>query len=131
MTSPIKNHYPVIITSHVKECKTFYESYFQFHAVFEEEWYIQLINDVGVELGFMLPNLKNQPAFLQDPFCGKGMIITLEVENCAQEYERLQKEDIKILLEYTEESWGQKHFIIADPAGLLLDVVGKTNPEDY
>jgi len=116
--------YPVVITPKLEECRNFYAKYFGFEIVFEADWYIQLKHPNGIELGFMKPNLANQPAFLHDGYNGKGVIITYDVENVGTEYEKAQeREGIKIVFPYTEEEWGQKHFILEDPAGMFVDIV--------
>ncbi len=119
----ITKQYPVIITEKIIECKNFYEKHFGFKSVFEEDWYIQIINDKGIEFGFMKPNLDNQPNFLHQDFSGKGLLITIEVEGAKSLFDKLKESSVDILLKYTEESWGQKHFIIKDPSELIVDIV--------
>ena len=71
----------MVITKEIGKCKVFYERYFEFDVIFESDWYIQLKNSSGVELGFMMPNLDNQPEFLHKSYNGKGVVITFEVGN--------------------------------------------------
>ena len=46
------------------------------------------------------------------------------MEDLLTKFNRL-KQTVKetTILEYTEEEWGQKHFIFTDPAGTFVDVV--------
>jgi len=123
-TIDITVQYPVIITPKIEECRDFYIGHFSFDVVFEADWYIQLKHANGIELGFMRPDLSNQPAFLHDAYNGKGIIVTYDVEDAKEEYEKAQKiEGITIVYHYTEEEWGQKHFILKDPAGVFVDIV--------
>lgn len=123
-TIDITVQYPVIITPKIEECRDFYIGHFGFDVVFEADWYIQLKHANGIELGFMRPDLSNQPAFLHDAYNGKGIIVTYDVEDAKEEYEKAQKiEGITIVYHYTEEEWGQKHFILKDPAGVFVDIV--------
>ncbi|MDV4341619.1 glyoxalase [Methanoculleus sp. YWC-01] len=116
--------YPVVITPNLEECRDFYVDHFGFDIVFEADWYIQLKHENGIELGFMRPNLPNQPPFLHDAYDGKGIIVTYDVEDAGKEYEKAQKiEGVMIVYPYTEEEWGQKHFILKDPAGVFVDIV--------
>jgi len=116
--------YPVVITPKIEECKNFYVKNFGFDILFESDWYIQLKHKSGVELAFMKPYISTQPEFLHPEFNGKGIIITFEVKNAKQEHEKAKKAgDLQIILPYVEEEWGQKHFILKDPAGVFVDIV--------
>jgi catechol 2,3-dioxygenase-like lactoylglutathione lyase family enzyme len=116
--------YPVVITRNLEECRDFYVKHFGFDVVFDADWYVQLKHANGIELGFMKPDLSNQPGFLHDAYNGKGIIVTYDVEDARREYERAQKvEGLTIIYPYTEEEWGQKHFILEDPAGMFVDIV--------
>lgn len=120
----ITTQYPVVITPKFKECKDFYVKNFGFDIVFESDWYIQLKHINCIELGFMKPGLSNQPEFLHPEFDGKGIIITFEVKDTQREYEKAKKiEGLKIIFPYKEEEWGQKHFMLEDPAGTFVDIV--------
>ena len=123
-TIDVSVQYPVVITPNLEECRDFYVGHFGFDVVFEADWYIQLKRANGIELGFMRPNLSNQPPFLHDAYDGKGIIVTYDVEDAGKEYEKAQKiEGVMIVYPYTEEEWGQKHFILKDPAGVFVDIV--------
>lgn len=72
----------------------------------------------------MKPDLSNQPEFLHPEYNGKGVIITFDVEDAKKEYEKAKKiGDLKIIFPYAEEEWGQKHFMLEDPAGVFVDIV--------
>lgn len=121
----MKKIYPLAITEKLKECAAFYAKHFGFVIVFEQDWYVQLLHEKsGAELGFMVPNADNQPKQLHSGFSGKGIVYSFEVENAKSEYQRLSGEsDISMILELKDEPWGQRHFIIRDPAGIYVDVV--------
>ena len=118
----MKKLYPLVVTNKLKESANFYVKYFGFSVVFEQDWYMQLVHEKsGVELAFMKPNAENQPKKLHPAFDGKGMIYSFEVEDAKSEYERFS--DIEKVVELTDEAWGQRHFIVQDPAGVYVDVV--------
>ncbi len=120
----MKAIYPVTITNKLAECKTFYTETFGFSVVFEADWYVQLLHKTsGVELAIMKPNLDNQPKQLHAEFSGKGIVYSLEVEDAAAEYERIQKTSADVFYPLTTEEWGQEHFMLTDPAGVTIDVV--------
>lgn len=121
----MKKAYPLAITNQLKACAAFYVKHFKFTVVFEEDWYVHLAHEAsGAELGFMASSTASQPPELHASFAGKGMVYSFEVEDAKKEFERLKKEDgIELVLELKDEPWGQRHFIIRDPAGIYVDVV--------
>lgn len=119
----INAHFPITITEKLSECKDFYAKYFDFAPVFEADWYIHMANKTGTQLAFMKPNLNNQPSFLHTAYNGEGIVYSFEVADAAAEFAELQKTDIKILLNLKDEEWGQRHFIVQDPAGVHIDIV--------
>jgi len=121
----MKSIYPLIITDNIKEVAKFHIDIFGFRAIFEQDWYIQLLHEQsGAELAFMVPNAGNQPAFLRPKFKGDGIVLSFEVDDARKEYDRVSKlQNVRFALEYTEEEWGQKHFIVRDPSGAYIDVV--------
>lgn len=121
----MKKVYPLAITDKLKDCSKFYVSHFNFLVVFEEDWYVHLVHkESGAELGFMKPNTESQPEQLHAGLLGSGMVYGFEVTDAKAEFERLKdKSDIDIVLKLKDEPWGQRHFIIRDPAGVYVDIV--------
>ncbi len=121
----MKKVYSIAITDKVKECTAYYTKYFGFTIVFEADWYVQLLHEPsGAELGLMAPDVDNQPKQLHPGFSGNGMIYSFEVDDAQSEYERLSKETaLDFIVALKDESFGQRHFIVRDPAGIYVDVV--------
>lgn len=120
----MKKVYPLLITNKLKDCAEFYVDNFGFATVFEQDWYVHLVHEQsGAELAFMAPNSENQPKELHQGFNGKGLVYGVEVEDAAKEYERFKGKDLDVIVELRDEPWGQRHFIICDPAGVYVDVV--------
>lgn len=133
----IKSIFSVIATNSVNQARDFYVKYFGFEAVFDAGWYVQLHgrrngSDIPLELAFMLPNNESLPPSLQHAFDGKGVFITIEVDEVDALYEQLRDAGYEAVVELRNETWGQRHFIIRDPSGSLLDVVKPIPPtEEY
>lgn len=115
--------HPLTITDKLTETADFYKTYFAFEEVFTSDWYIQLAHKNGAEIAVMLPNQQNQPAFLHDAHNGKGMVFTFETEDAAAIYNDLKAKDAPLVYELKDEEWGQRHFILQDPAGVYVDIV--------
>lgn len=117
----------------VTEARDFYVQYFGFEVAFDAGWYVQLHGprDGGgapLEVAFILPDHESLPPFLRRAFDGKGVFLTMEVEDVDALYERLRGEGHEILIELRDEVWGQRHFSVRDPSGGLLDVVKPIPP---
>lgn len=119
----IQKLHPLTITSKLTETAAFYKTYFAFDEVFTSDWYIQLAHQNGAEIAIMLPNQPHQPDFLQQPHAGSGIVYTFETENAQEVYDELKAKDASFKLHIQDEEWGQRHFILEDPAGVYVDVV--------
>lgn len=120
----IKGSFPIIITNKLSESKGFYSEHFGFTPVFEADWYIQMVHpNSRVEIGFMKPNLENQPPFLHPAYEGKGAIISFETDDATACAEALKKKGLTFALPLTDEDWGQRHCIVEDPSGMYIDIV--------
>lgn len=119
----INKLHPLTITDKLTETADFYKTYFEFDEVFTSDWYIQLAHKNGAEIALMLPNVETQPAFLHAAHGKKGIVYTFETEDATTEYEALKAKGAPFAYELKDEEWGQRHFILEDPAGVYIDVV--------
>lgn len=120
----IQAMFPVMVASNLAEIKQFYTSVFGFNAVFyDAEFYLHLVSNSGVQLGFLLPEHPTQPQFLQPLMSPDGYVISLEVADAAKAFEEAVSMKLSIAMELKEEDWGQIHFMLEDPAGFKIDIV--------
>jgi uncharacterized glyoxalase superfamily protein PhnB len=124
----MKKIYPITITDKLDECKKFYQEVFEFEVVFEADWYIQLLHtESGVEIAIMKPDLENQPTELHTEYDGNGIAFSFEVDDAEAEYLKIKEKTDTIFHKLTTEEWGQTHFMLKDPAGVVIDVVQQAN----
>ncbi|MCC5622323.1 VOC family protein [Nostoc sp. CHAB 5715] len=114
--------YNGIVTSKLQESKEFYTKNLEFSVKFENEWFVLLERD-GRELAFMLPDLEFQNQIFRGEYSGKGLWLTVEVDDVEAEYERIQNLDVPIAVELRQEEWGETHFSIVDLNGIGIDFV--------
>ncbi len=113
-----------IITNKLAETKDFYVNKIGFEITFESEWFLLLNTPGGTSsIAFMLPNHPTQKPIFQSEYGGKGVFITVEVENVDEEYERIKNLGIPIEVEIRDEEWGDRHFAVVDPNGIGIDFV--------
>jgi predicted enzyme related to lactoylglutathione lyase len=121
----IQAMFPVMVTADIAAVKQFYEVVFGFSTVFyDPAFYLHLVSpSTGAQLGFLLPNHASQPGFLHPVMTTNGYVISLEVKDAAVAYTQAQKMNLTIAMELKQETWGQIHFMLQDPAGFRVDVV--------
>lgn len=113
-----------IITAKLAETKKFYTEVLDFGVTFENEFYLLLHTpNQQAELSFLLPNHPSQQPLFQEPFNGKGMYITIEVENVDEVYSTIKNKGTQIHIDIRDEPWGDRHFAIQDPNGIGIDIV--------
>ena len=113
-----------IITQKLDETRKFYTETFGFRLTFDSDWFILLHTpDQSSSIGFLTPNHPSQAPIFQSAFQGKGVFITIEVENVDAEYERIKAMNIPIEVDLRDEPWGDRHFAVVDPNGIGVDVV--------
>lgn len=113
-----------IITNKIAESKNFYSKFLGFGTTFENDFYLLMHTpDKKFEISFLLPNHQSQQPLFQDPYSGKGIYLTIEVEDVDKLYNELKKKGADIKIDIRNEEWGDRHFAIEDPNGVGIDIV--------
>ncbi len=121
----INEVFPLFVSDSLGDLQAFYSTHFGFTtAFFDETFYLHLVHPgSGHQLGFLLPDHPSQPDFLHAASSNVGAIISFDVSNAKAAWQTAQASSLDIALDYVEEAWGQNHFMIRDPQGLLIDIV--------
>jgi catechol 2,3-dioxygenase-like lactoylglutathione lyase family enzyme len=120
-----------IITDKLAETKKFYTDILDFGVTFENEFYLLLHTpNQQAELSFLKPNHPTQKPIFQPAFAGKGVYLTIEVENVDEVYRGIKSKGVRIEIEIRDEPWGDRHFAIVDPNGIGIDIVTYSDPEE-
>ena len=113
-----------IVTGKFAETKKFYAEILGFGVTFENEFYLLMHTpNKEAEMSFLLPNHPSQQPLFHKPYAGKGMYLTIEVDDVDKVYKDIKKKGAEIKIEIRDESWGDRHFAIQDPNGVSIDVV--------
>ena len=125
----LRDLYAIVVTDKRRECRDFYVRWFGFQVGFEASWFVYLAADGDHPFGlaFMAPEHPSQPPG-PDTFNGKGLLITMQVDDAATEFARLQAGGVPIAHPLRDEPWGQRRFAVHDPAGTWVDVVQSIDP---
>ncbi|NUO78150.1 MAG: glyoxalase [Lysobacter sp.] len=124
----VTSYYPVIMTADVAASSAFYVRHFGFVALFSSDWYVhlQLADDPSVNLAILDGEHETIPAVGRGR--ASGLLLNFEVEDVDAVHERLQAAGLPILRSLRDEAFGQRHFITADPSGVLIDVIKPIPP---
>lgn len=120
----LSSFYPVICTDQVRETGAFYVEHFGFTQTFVAGWYISL--QMSDRPQYQLAILDHTHPTIPDGFRRpiQGLLLNFEVPDVDAEYERLiQQNGLPLYLDIRSEEFGQRHFITADPSGVLIDVI--------
>jgi len=124
--------FSVLIVNDLDKAKSFYVNNFGFSIAFQNEWYLHLVSESGIQVAFMLPNQPTQPDIFKKQYDGNGFIFSVEVDDVDQAYSHAKNNSLDIAIDLKSEEWGQRHFAIKDPNGVYVDVVQATEPtEEY
>lgn len=126
----LTSFYPVIMTVDVRGTADFYRAHFRFETVFEADWYVHLHSslDPAVNLAILDTGHDTVPAAYRRPTA--GLILNFEVEDPDALYAEALAAGLPILAELKDEAFGQRHFITADPNGVLIDIIKPIPPSD-
>jgi uncharacterized glyoxalase superfamily protein PhnB len=67
-------------------------------------------------------NLSDQPEPFRAQFAG-GAILSLEVDDAQAALTSFSAQGVPIVVALRDEPWGQRHFAVRDPNGIMIDVV--------
>lgn len=127
----VTSYYPVIQTGDVAATAAFYQRHFGFKALFSADWYVhlQLDGQPEVNLAVLAAGHETLPASARGHHA-TGLLLNFEVEDVDAEYTRLTAAGLPVLLTLRDEAFGQRHFITADPNGVLIDVIQPIPPSE-
>lgn len=123
--------FPVLLTRNVQESRSFYERCFGLVPRFESDWYVHLGHPAqAFELAVMTTQHESLPVAAQTP--AAGVLLSFEVTDASAEEARLAGLGAHFVHGVRDEAWGQRHFMVQGPDGVLVDVIERIAPEgDY
>jgi catechol 2,3-dioxygenase-like lactoylglutathione lyase family enzyme len=124
----VTSYYPVLLCADVDSAAAFYKRHFHFQPLYESDWYVHLqsIEDPAVNLGLVEKDHETIPESAR----GRtgAMLLNFEVDDVDAHHARLATEGVSITLGLRDEVFGQRHFIVEAPDGVLIDVIRPIPP---
>lgn len=125
----ITSFYPVLCTDRPGEVADFYRQHFGFTTTFESDWYVSLRRDgePPFELAVVDADHPTVPPGYRKPV--QGLLLNVEVPDVDAQWTRLVEQvGLTVVLPLRSEDFGQRHFVVVDPAGVLVDVITEIEP---
>ena len=124
----VNRAFPVICCSDLDTARDFYVELLDLAVVFESGWYTVLEDrsSPALQVGFVQSGHPTVPAIVGET--AKGVLVTFEVDNVDAVHGRAMAMGAPIVLPLCDEDFGQRHFMAADPTGLVVDVMKPIRP---
>lgn len=106
------------------DSRDFYAGMFDLEVSVElDDWYMQLksADDPRLNIGFVKPG--SELFADREPSSPSGVVLTIHVDDVDEAYERATRLGAEVAAEIRDEEHGQRHFLVVDPNGLLLNVM--------
>ncbi|GAB3858376.1 VOC family protein [Micromonospora andamanensis] len=102
----------------------FVKQHFGFHEQMSADGFVSLAHDgAGVNLIFLRTGLASlQPESLRSQRA-EGVLVAFVVDDIDAEYARLTEAGVAITTPIQTEPWGERFFQVADPNGVILQLV--------
>ena len=116
---------PNLASQAFESSRDFYTAMFGLVVSVElDDWYLQLMaeSDTRLNIGFVEPE--------HELFAGRavssescGVVLTIHVDDVDEAYERARTLGAEITADIRNEDHGQRHFLVVDPNGFLLNIM--------
>lgn len=126
----LTSYYPVLMTRNVAATADFYQRHFGFGALFTADWYVHLQSTeagAAVSLAVLDGGHDTIPEAARG-HTAAGVLLNFEVDNVDAEHDRLMAAGLTLRLPLRDEAFGQRHFIVQGPDGVLIDVIQPIPP---
>lgn len=80
-------------------------------------------SDVGFNVIFLRTGLSTFKPLHMRGRAADGLLVVFVVDDVDVQYERLQREGVGILTPIETEAWGERYFQVADPNGVVIQLV--------
>ncbi len=108
----------------VEASAAFAKSHFGFVEAMAADGFVSLTrDDVGFNLIFLRTGLASFKPERMKGHRADGLLVAFVVDDIETEYARLQAEGVAIVTPIETEAWGERYFQVADPNGVILQLV--------
>lgn len=114
----IRRVVPDITSDHIEESRSFYTGFLGFSIGMDMGWVITFVSPSNPSAQITLMR-GDESASVQPQ-------ITIEVDDVDHAHTKAAERGLRIVYPLTDEPWGVRRFFVADPNGLVLNVMSHT-----
>jgi predicted enzyme related to lactoylglutathione lyase len=130
-SAPMLDTYPIVVVeaSLLDETRVFYTDVVGLGVVFDSSWFVALGDPTrgSIALALMAHDHPSSPPG-PETFGGRGVVFTVQVDDAAAAQRRMVQAGAVVTHALRDEPWGQRRFMLRDPAGMAVDVVEQIEP---
>ena len=116
---------PNLASDNFVASRDFYSDMFDLVLSVElDDWYLQLMSESEprLNIGFVQPGHELFAGGTSTPRPA-GVVLTIHVDDVDEAYQRAKRLGAEIPVDVRNEDYGQRHFLVVDPNGLVLNVM--------
>lgn len=121
--------YPTLVSDCLVDTVNFYEDYFGFEAVIEQDGYVLLRHANHADVCIAVFDSKHD-CVSKLVTSAQGVIVNIIDDDVKAKYDDLYMEGLDFYKEYGRDINGKEHFVVYDPNGTLLNVHAPLNTDD-
>ncbi|SFB50253.1 Glyoxalase/Bleomycin resistance protein/Dioxygenase superfamily protein [Amycolatopsis marina] len=128
----LKDLYSLVVVEDPRHVRDWYVRHLGFTVAFEADWFVYLVSGgTGRRFGiaFMREGLDQQLPQFRQRFAGDSLILSVEVEDARMALDSVRATGLEPAVELRDEPWGQRHFLLRDPAGVWVDIIQPIEPD--
>jgi catechol 2,3-dioxygenase-like lactoylglutathione lyase family enzyme len=130
-SAPILDTYPIVVVESalLDRTRAFYIDIVGLGVVFDSSWFVALGDPArgSIALALMAHDHPSSPPG-PETYGGKGVLFTVQVADAAAAEQRMVQAGAVLVHAMRDEPWGQRRFMVRDPAGMEVDVVEQVAP---
>jgi catechol 2,3-dioxygenase-like lactoylglutathione lyase family enzyme len=121
--------FPCLCVDDVVRSLVFYRALLGVEITVDVGWYAE-VGDGGGEGGALIAFVERDHASVPRGFDADrgGVLVSVVVDDAAALYAHADASGVHIAQSLREEDFGQRHFMVVDPDGFLVDVIETINP---
>jgi catechol 2,3-dioxygenase-like lactoylglutathione lyase family enzyme len=123
----VRSFYPGLVTARFYESWDFYTTHLGFRTVEENDAYVHLQHPTGCQLALLRHETAADVPELVSATDGRGFWLGLKVANADEMHARLVAAGVPIVYAPENKPWGERHFVVRDPNGVLIYVAHPLN----
>lgn len=125
----MKSIFTVHVVKNLSSARRFYSEHFGMSVVFETSWYVHLHGpNPSIQLAFIVLGHESLPERYRNSRA-TGVAVSIEVDDAHAQARRCNEAGLELVYPLTDEPWGQRHFMLEDPNGLVVDVIEPIPPD--